>query len=131
MDKTTLMLRRTLLCAVLVCPLAVFRPGLALAAQAVWSLAPFGKTHPPRWYKGRETPLWLRVLPPLCAGLLLGLILLRLCREALPAPLARFGSPLCLLSGLLLQAYLILRRPKAGGRRAALCLLLLLIACTQ
>ena len=73
MNRTYLLTRRTLLCAVFVCPLALLSPWLSAAAQALFSL--YSAAYLPSvvylWKKRRESPVALmrRMLFP-CFGAL-------------------------------------------------------------
>lgn len=130
------MLRRTLLCAVFACPLALWKLLPALAFQAVYTLL----WVPPR----RARFAWAgasgglsaglgRAAFALCQGLALSAAARALCARLLPAAALPAASALCLLTGILCQAALIWRIQRAGRPHYAACLpaLALFIACMQ
>ena len=128
MNRTALLLRRKLLCAVLACPLAAWQLIPALALQGVYSMLAAGLPGAlsNRWYSP-ESPLLPRAAFPLCGAYAFVGLLRRLLSPSFPAPFAPYFRALCVLSGILLQCALILRAQKAGKRHLAACLPLLYI----
>ena len=138
MDRTARMLRRTLLCAVFACPLAIVCLPAAYACQALfaltWSLSRRGALR--LWHTGpQKGHIWRRLLFALCQGLGCSALLHALLRRALSLrpPLSGLMQAVCLLTSLLIQATLILRIQQAGRLHIAACLpaLLVFIACMQ
>lgn len=129
MDRTATLLRRTLLCAVLACPLALYSLPAAWGLRALWALLimPRGPAAPALW-RQRQTP-WAglrRAMVSLTPALAAEAALYRL--SAAPA-----FHALTALTGVLIQAVLILRAQKTGGRHLAVCLISIavFIACTR
>ena len=128
MNRTALLLRRTLLCAVLACPLAAWRLLPALALQGIYAVSAAGSsgTVSPRWYSPGKAS-FPRAAFPLCGAFAFVGILRRLLSPVFSAPFAPYFRILCALSGILLQCALILRVQKAGKRHLAACLPLLYV----
>ena len=122
MDRTARMLRRTLLCAVLACPLAIGQLEAAWIAQLIFSVFPIKEQRGP-WYKKTSFPHRWRGVIVLFPSL------------ALQAALATITDQgvLIALTGILTQASLILGMQKTGRRSLAACLisLLVFIACMR
>ena len=122
MDRTARMLRRTLLCAVLACPLAVWRLEAAWIAQGIISFLP-AKEQPGLWYQNPSPGRRWRALLAFCPAL------------ALQAALAKGTDMpvLIALTGVLAQAGLLLRMQKTGRRSLAACLIsvAVFIACRR
>lgn len=130
MNRTALLLRRTLLCAVLACPLSYIGFIPALILHGLWSLRP---PAPPRqWYGGRAAS-FLRPFYAYCGSLAVLGLLRRALSFAFPGGLSPLLRVFCVLTALLAQCTLILRKQKADKRRLAVCPLLLLtfIACMR
>lgn len=76
MDRTYLLTRRTLLCAVFACPLALISPWLSALCQLLFSLyaAAFAPVTAPIWKKRQDSPAacMRRVLFPCVGALFLG-----------------------------------------------------------
>lgn len=110
------MLRRTLLCAVLACPLAAWRLEAAWIAQLIFSVIPV-KEQRSSWYKKASFQERWRGLIALCPAV------------ALQAALAGITDQrvLITLTGSLAQASLLLRMKKTGRRSLAACLISLLV----
>ena len=134
------MLRRTLLCAVFACPLALWRLLPAFAFQALYTLCFVTPRHAhralwPRFSRGPGVG-WGRAALALCVGLgaasALHMTLTRLPIAPHPGLSAALRA-LCVLTGCLLQAQIILRVQRTGRRHyaACLCALAVFIACMQ
>ena len=129
MDRTATLLRRTLLCAVLACPLALYSLPAAWGLRALWALLvlPWGRAAPALW-RQRQTPRagLRRALVTLTPALAAEAALYRL--SAAPA-----FHTLTALTGVLIQADLLLRAQKPGRRHLAACLISIavFIACTR
>ena len=113
MDRTSRMLRRTLLCAVFACPLALWRLDAALLLQGLWTallVAPVPAV-PALWAKGRRSPraALRRAIWALLPALLLAAVLDALTRPLLSPFLRPAARALAALSGLVAQAGLIYR----------------------
>ena len=112
------MLRRTLLCAVLACPLAAVRLPLALALQAVWSLGSAWLHPKTAWYaRTRNKGLMRRTAFSLCGAFACAGAAYSLCLTVLGPENAPIYQTLSFLSGLMAQASLLERAKKAGRRR--------------
>ena len=122
------MLRRTLLCAVLACPLAAGRLPWALALQAVWSLGSAQLCPESTWYAPvRKKTLRRRVLFSVCAACACTAAAYKLCAALFSPAAAPLYQALSFVTGALLQAFLLLRVQKAGRRHLLACLPLLAI----
>ena len=106
------MLRRTLLCAVLACPLAIWRLEAAWLLQGVFSLVPI-KEQRSLWYKKTAAGYRLRSLIAFFPALALQAALTGMTNQPV----------LIALTGILAQASLILGIQKTGRRSLAACLI--------
>lgn len=111
MGRRARMLRRTLLCAVFACPLAMQRPRAALALLAAWTLLAVLPAPGPAlpWAKSRRSPRASRrrVLMGLICALALAAALPALAQFFLPPDRLPAARALALLSGILAQASVI------------------------
>ena len=116
------MLRRTLLCAVLACPLAAWRLEAAWSLQAIFAFISY-REEPALWFAARASNTRLRGIITLLPSLALQAGLMKIAHWPV----------LIALTGILAQASLILRAQKPGRRSLAACLisLLVFIACTR
>lgn len=135
MDRTIRLMRRTLLCAVFACPLAIFSLWLSFLCQFLFLLSAY-------WPVKADRPLWAGASPSFAKGV--GRLLFAFSLSfAAAAALYRIGLLLafpalplrlmCALTALLIQGEVCLRVQKTGKRALAACLFLLLftIVCMQ
>lgn len=119
MDRTAQGLRRTILCAVFACPLAVWRLLPALTAQALFWLYPLD-AQAALWHTKRKRDLGTPILP-----FAVSWALYWIGKAQFPASLLPAYRCFCLLSGLSLQCRLLTQPP--GRRRVAACLAMIVL----
>lgn len=130
------MMRRTLLCAVFACPLALWRYDVAVMMQSLFVfLLLYGRKPPVQWARARRgfhAGLG-RAIFGLCMGLMLSVILQKSTVLCASAALQAWIRVLSVLSGLLLQCVLLYRIRITGKLHYAACLfaLFVFIACMR
>ena len=136
MDRTARMMRRTLLCAVFACPLALWRYDAAVMMQSLFVfLLLYGRKPPVQWAharRGFHAGLG-RAIFGLCMGLMLSGVLQKSTVLCGSAALQAWIRVLSVLSGLLLQCVLLYRIRITGKLHYAACLfaLFVFIACMR